>query len=151
MSFNFSIIMVLLLGSAAVVQAGMNRHILEHWGILPAVLLNSLVFISISLGLYGISALFPALFPDSFKLSPAFTQFKWWYFLPGLFGFLLVMGLPVAISHIGATKTFIYLIIAQMISSLIWDMMQESTPITLLRLSAILLAIVSVVLINWEK
>ena len=119
MSYNFSIIIVVLLGTAAVMQAGMNRQILEHWGVLPAVLLNSLVFLSISLSLYWISSLFPTLFPASFKLPTAFSNFKWWYFLPGLFGFLLVMGLPIAISYIGATKTFIYLVIAQMISSLL--------------------------------
>ena len=148
---NFTVFFVLLLGSAAVLQAGMNRHILEHWGILPAVLLNSLVFISVSVTLYWISSLFPTLFPGFFKLSSAFTQFKWWYFLPGLFGFFLVMMLPIAISQLGATKTFIYLIIAQMLSSLIWDMYQESTPLTLIRVIAVLFAVISIALINWEK
>jgi bacterial/archaeal transporter family-2 protein len=148
---NFVFVMVLLLGSAAVLQAGLNRHILEHWGILATVLLNSLVFISVSVFLYAVYFLFPALFPDSFKLSSAFTQFKWWYVLPGLFGFFLVMGLPIAISMIGATKTFIYLIIAQMLSSLIWDMFQESIPLTSARVIAVLFAVASIVLINWGK
>ncbi len=151
MSYNFSIVMVLLLGSAAVIQAGINRHILEYWGILPAVLLNTLVLLFITLVLYGVSALYPTLFGNSFKLSSAFSHFKWWYFLPGFFGFCLVMGLPLAISELGATKTFVYLIIAQMLTSLIWDMVQESMPLSLIRLIAVFLAVASIILINWEN
>lgn len=151
MNYKLSILVALFLGSAAVMQAGMNRNILEHWGILPAVLLNSLVLVVITLVLYIVSFFFPSLFPASFKLSSAFSQFRWWYFFPGVLGFCLVMVLPIVVSQIGATKTFIYLIVAQMLSSLIWDIVQESIPLTPLRIIAVLFALLSITLITWEK
>ena len=44
---------------------------------------------------------------------------RWWWFLPGCFGFSLVIGMPLAAQKLGALATFVALIGAQMVGSML--------------------------------
>jgi len=74
------------------------------------------------------------------------SELRFYWFLPGVFGFLLVAGLPWAAHHVGTLRVFVGVVAAQMITSLAWDHFAESIPVTATRITGALLAIASVVL-----
>lgn len=108
-------------GFLSVYQGGMNRLMSDSWGLPGAVLMNALVFLLASVvfffglqwGMLPTTSLFQNLAP--------FQKIKLWHFLPGLFGFFFVLGVPLAISRVGATLTFIALVLAQVAAGSSWD------------------------------
>ncbi len=122
-----------LLGAAAVMQAALNRQISTQWGLAPAVFLNSLLLVTAGLTCFLLVRSMPESFPAFMRDRGSFQNFKWWYFLPGFFGFCLVAGIPFSIHKVGALKTFVALIGAQLVTSLIWDAAVENMPISLYR------------------
>lgn len=108
------------MGLTVIVQGTLNRQIAESWGLSAAVLLNASIFFITSLGLLLLAKFGGELVPEFLKIKSA-QDFKWWYALPGLCGFLLVLGLPWGIRELGASKTFVLLVSSQIVLGLIWD------------------------------
>lgn len=139
-----------ILGVAAVIQGAINKQIAARLGLGQAILLNGLVLLTTALFLYLIIRLFPQHFPDVFRprsLDPSIrTPLAWWFFVPGLCGFLLVAGIPFLLGEIGAFKVFIGLIVAQLIAGLLWDHWMEGIPINGLRIAGSVLALSGAVL-----
>lgn len=123
-----------ILGTLAVLQAGLNRRISTHWGLGGAVLLNAIVLAVIALVLY-----FTGAFSNS-KIN--FNEFKLWFLIPGVLGLSLVAGLPLAISRWGALNTFLWLIASQIVASAFWDYLVEGQPFSWKKLIGGLIAIV---------
>ena len=55
---------------------------------------------------------------------------RWWYFIPGLCGFLIVFGIPYGIIRIGALLTITLMICTQIITSIFWDTFVEQIPLS---------------------
>lgn len=127
-----------LLGVVVVLQAGLNRKISGQWGLPSAVFLNALVFAVIA----GTVLLF-----QNGKSTFDLKSFSWWYLVPGALGCILVFGGPWAIAKWGAVHTFILIISAQLLASLIWDVKIESIPVSNLRIAGIALAWIGAVLV----
>jgi uncharacterized membrane protein YdcZ (DUF606 family) len=115
-----------ILGLGVVIQGLMNKRIGAAIGLSTAVFINALVFFALSAAVIGASYLKPDLFPE--MLKPPATSLRdashsgpsyWLYWIPGFFGFLLVIGVPFSIQQIGPSKTFIILIVAQVVFSLL--------------------------------
>lgn len=81
------------------------------WGLPWVILLNGAVFFILCLAYYFGARYFEP--PVSSTESPQF-----WYLLPGICGFLIVLGVPISIQMMGPTKTFITLIVSQVVFSL---------------------------------
>jgi transporter family-2 protein len=146
--------MVLLpgfLGMAAVLQGGLNRQIAGPWGLAAAALFNTLVLLAAVGALLAVARLRPAALPELFQVRGALAQVRWWWILPGLFGFALVTGIPFAISRLGAFPVFVGILVGQMITSLAWDALLEGRPLTAARLCGAVLAIVAAVLVGRGK
>ena len=111
----------LTLGILIVVQGGMNRQIGSLWGLSTAVLLNAGVLFAASAVFYGMLRWSPETFPEFLRPKNPEQGSSWWYLLPGLCGFCLVLGLPWSIQSIGAAKSFILVITAQICAGLVWD------------------------------
>ncbi len=105
--------MPLILGSLAVLQAGLNRKAAAAWGLGPTVLLNASILCLLALAAWTLG-----FFSGKAQLS----DFRWWYLLPGVCGFALVAGLPVSIQKIGALTTFLLLVTAQLVAGALWDL-----------------------------
>src|SRR6186997_2745417 len=114
------ILIPVCLGAAAVVQATLNRQIAERWGLAPTAMLNTLIA---SVCCVALLAYFAASAPrtDIFRVSFDAADFRPWWLLPGLFGFAIVVGLPWAVGKAGALPTFVSLVAAQMVASVVWD------------------------------
>lgn len=127
-----------LLGVVVVFQAGLNRKISAQWGLASAVFLNALVFTIIA----GVVWL-----KQNGKDQIDLKNISWWYVIPGIFGYMLVVGGPWAISRWGAVHTFILIISAQLLTSLIWDTQIEGLSVSPLRIAGIALAWIGAVMV----
>jgi transporter family-2 protein len=139
--------LAVVLGIVAVVQAAINRQIALRWGLAPAATLNTgiaTVVAAIFLGLAVTSGGASFMIQSSVRLA----DFRWYWLLPGIFGFLLVAGIPWAVHHVGALRVFVGLVAAQMVASVALDHFAEGIPVTTTRGAGALLAVASVLLVS---
>ncbi|MBN8540822.1 MAG: DMT family transporter [Deltaproteobacteria bacterium] len=138
----------IVLGLGVVIQGLMNRRIGAAIGLTTAVLINAIVFFVLSLAVIGASYIKPELFPE--MLRPPTTSFRdaaqtgpsfWVYWIPGFFGFLLVLGVPFSIQQLGPSKTFIVLIVAQVFFSLLAERLFFDAGFNSMKLIGTLLAV----------
>jgi transporter family-2 protein len=142
------LLLPVLLGSMAVLQGAINRHIGDHIGLAQATMLSNLMIIIPSALLYYVARFHPQLLPEMFHVKASWHSFKWWYIIPMLFGIFLVSCIPYAISELGAVKVTVIMIGAQVITSCAWDALVENIPLTGLKLGGIVCALLSVVLMG---
>jgi len=133
------ILLPFTLGLFAVLQAGLNRKIAGTWGLSRAVLINGAILFSIAMVLFllALSNRFSAI--EVFHKNTLDGPFQYWFLLPGVLGFFLVLGIPWSISLIGSTTTFVTFVAAQLVASLIWDAVSDGLPITFQKVVAVVL------------
>lgn len=136
--FRLDFLLPIALGFAVVLQGGLNRQIARDWGMGGAAVFNACVLFVFAWTICMIVA----------DLKPKFAvqAFRWWFILPGILGFCLVAGIPIAIAKLGAVRVFIGLIAAQLIGSMLWDIFMESIPVSWPRVAGIALAFLGVVI-----
>lgn len=137
-----------LLGLAAVLQAGLNRQVMDAWGLAHAALLNTLVLLAAVGALLLVAKLRPGALPDLFQVRGGWAEVRWWWLLPGLCGFALVTCIPFAIPKLGAFPVFLGILAGQLVASLAWDALMEGRPLTLPRIFGALLAVAAVALVR---
>ena len=141
------ILIPVCLGMAAVVQATLNRQVAERWGLAPAALVNTLVATVCTLAFLAYCSLSGSGAREG-MLRVAFdaASFRAWWLLPGLFGFAIVVGLPWAVGKAGALPTFVSLVAAQVVASVLWDRFVDGVPLSASRVLGAVLAVASVLL-----
>ena len=128
-----------LLGVLSVLQMGFNKKISQAWGLPSAVLLNaSVLLISATIVFFAVLKSQPE--ADLWKIHIDWAEAKWWFVLPGLMGLVLVLGGPWAVAKWGALNTFIVLVGAQLITSLLWDLKVEGLELNWQRIAGVALA-----------
>jgi bacterial/archaeal transporter family-2 protein len=144
---NLAILLPLCIGAAAVLQATMNRRIAESWGLAPTALLNTLIALLSVAAMLGYCLTAGA---RTGLLRVAFepASFRWWWLLPGVFGFAIVVGLPWAVGKAGALPTFVSLVAGQMVASALWDRFALGIALDPSRTLGATLAIASVWLVG---
>ena len=148
---NSYIILPLVIGLAGVTQGILNRQVSASWGLAWAVGLNAVLFIIYSAVLLALLQFAPQVLPEYLRVS-AFSaeKFKWWFILPGLCGFLLVLGIPWSIQMMGPSKTFILFIVAQIVFSLLAEKFFFGSEIPFLKIAGALLAMAGAALVMWS-
>lgn len=132
-----------LVGVAVVLQGGFNRQVSAQWGLANTVLVNGIVFLVISVGLWALVKLRPGLLGAEFLPPPTSGPVALWrVILPGIFGVVIVTGLPWAIARLGALGAILILLVTQLALSLIWDAVVEGVPIHPARVGGAVLALV---------
>ena len=141
-----------LLGGALVVQSSLNKTIAESKGLSTACLINGSLVAIFSLILLLLSHLYPQFFSDIIPFNKNNKWiFKWWYLIPGIIGFCLVVMLPLGIMKIGALPVFLGVIAGQIIISLLYDFYFEKIPINTIRVAGALLTFIGAVLVIWKR
>ncbi|MFG1501443.1 DMT family transporter [Halobacteriovorax sp. XZX-3] len=146
MTNNLAIIVPLFIGCIGILQGAINRLMTNDIGLTWMALLGNFVTLVVCIGFFFFVKYNPEFFPEFVRLKD--FQFKWWYVIPGFFGFLFVVGLPLGIYEVGAVKTTVGLIAAQMVTSVLWDVFVENISLTVPKGLGILMAIGSVILIT---
>lgn len=137
----YSIIIPLLIGSFGVLQNTLNKNIAANMGLPLALVINNIVLLLSSLFFFFILKLpgddrLPGIFRT--KLTENFWNPQ--YVVPGLLGFFIIVTAPWSIEKVGATKVFVMIIVAQVVTSLAWDYWVESTAMPPMRLAGALIA-----------
>lgn len=110
-----------LLGVTVLCQAILNRQFSESLGLATAVMINATVFFIASALLWISTRMMPELFPEFLKPGAAPLDATLTLVVPGLCGFLLVLGAPWALQKVGPSKTFVLLVGSQIIASVLAD------------------------------
>ena len=148
---RFLVLLPGFLGFAAVLQGGLNRQISGQWGLSTAALFNALVLCCAAGFLFWMTRSQPEMLPEFFRSRGGWSTFRWWFILPGLFGMALVVGIPWAISRVGAFPVFMGILAGQLITSLAWDAVMEQKPLTLIRLAGATLAFLGAYLVSRQN
>lgn len=137
-----------VLGFTVVLQGALNRRIGGSWGIPSAVLLNAVVFLSLSFLFFLLGKSGHSILPDFMKSSGHNQEsLAWWYLLPGTCGFLLVFGVPVSLQQIGATKTFLLLIVSQVFFSLVLEKIMTGEMPSQMKMAGAVVALLGAALV----
>lgn len=140
-----------IIGLAGVTQGILNRQVSAQWGLAWAVGLNAVLFLIYSAVLLAAVRFFPEVLPDYLRTSFfSFDKFKWWFVIPGLCGFLLVLGIPWSIQMMGPSKTFILFIVAQIVFSLLAEKFFFDAPVSTLKIAGAVLAMAGAALVMWS-
>ena len=148
---NTAIILTLILGVIGIFQGGLNRQMATYMGVVQAVFLGNIITTAIAFIVFLWVRHYPSLFPAFFHIRSSLLDLKWWYVFPGIFGFFIVAGLPFVIYKIGAVKVTILLVVAQIVASVLWDLVVEKIPLNGLKVLGLSLACLSVILVYWKK
>ena len=141
-----AIFLSILAGVFGVWQAGMNKVVADSLGFPGSLLFNGVFFLVFNLIFFAIVFVKPKSFPAQFAIQWAFEDFRWWWVIPGLMGFALVMGLAVSIGRIGAVQTFVVSIAAQIFASIAWDLFQGDHQINKVRLAGAAVTMVGAII-----
>jgi uncharacterized membrane protein YdcZ (DUF606 family) len=143
-----------VLGLGVVIQGLLNRRIGAAIGLTTAVLINAVVFFALSAIVIAASYFKPDWFPA--MLKPPAASFReaalsgpsyWLYWIPGFFGFLLVLGVPFSIQQMGPSKTFIILIVAQVVFSLLAERLLFDASFNNMKVIGAMLAVAGAALV----
>lgn len=123
-----SIFIPLMIGAMGVLQNTFNKKIGESLGVPLTLLINNIVLLGCGVSFFCIAKMIPKTsLPDLFQQKIPF-EVSWKYFVPGVFGYLIILTAPYAIQKVGATRVFIGVIVAQIVVSMLWDFFAESIP-----------------------
>lgn len=129
-----------LVGIFIVLQSGINRKLADTWNFPTAILLNSIV-VAVVAGIYFFVS-------GGYRLSEEQKVFSPYFILSGIFGFLIVAGAPWAIARWGATHTFIAIVAAQLVTSVLWDFGVEKIALHPTRLWGLALVLTGFIVAN---
>lgn len=148
---NWTILLPLIIGCVGILQGALNRQIATTIGVAQASLITNIGTVIICIFFYFMAKYFSDVFPELFQIKAPLTTYKWWYIFPPFFGFLIVAGIPFAIDKLGAVKVTVGLIAAQMVTSIIWDIMVADIGLNLMKVIGIVFAFLSVTFITLSK
>ncbi len=141
-----TLLFTIFIGLSSIIQAGLNRQMSTPWGLPSTVLLNAIMFLAASAVYFALAKWGWVQLPEALKERQGFENLQWWYLLPGLLGFIFVIGLPYSIARIGALQVFVGLVVAQMVGGLFWDRFVEGLDWSFSRVLGAILAVVALVL-----
>jgi bacterial/archaeal transporter family-2 protein len=141
------VLTAIVLGIAVVLQVSINRQIALRWGLAPAVLLNALV-LTAAASLFYVFARLQGSGGFVLRTDTSLGEMRWWWILPGVFGFALVTLLPWATHHIGFQRVFVALVATQLAASVLLDIIFERIPFSMPVAVAVVLAVACVALVS---
>jgi bacterial/archaeal transporter family-2 protein len=138
---NATLFVTFLLGGFAVVQVALNKRIAAVMGLTQAVILNAGVLLVVAVAFFLYARATRAELGGWLSGIGGPGDFQLWWVIPGLCGLTLVAGMPWAVQRIGALQTFVVLVAAQMLFSIVWDQFVEGVAVTVPRVIGAGLAI----------
>jgi len=145
---NLHLILPIFLGLSVVTQGVLNRKIAGDWGLSSAIFLNAVVLLVISLVFISGAKWMPQIFPEFLRLQNLeMENAKWWFLIPGLCGFFIVLGVPWSLQNNGPSKTFILLIVSQVVFSLLFEKFVFESSVSILKIVGACVAVLGAILV----
>jgi transporter family-2 protein len=138
----------IIIGMVGILQGALNKEMALKIGVGQTVLVGMTLTFVFGVLFYLAVKFFPGLFNPIYHLKAPLTTWRWWFIIPGILGLVIVGLFPEAIYELGAVKTTILIVAAQVIFSLFWDSMIEKLPITPFKWLGMVFAFISVVLMG---
>lgn len=148
---NWTIALPLFIGCFGILQGAINRVIATHIGVAQASLITNIGSTIICLFFYLFAKAYSHLLPEFYQIKAPLTTYKWWFIFPPMLGFAIIAGIPYSIAKLGAVKVTVGLIAAQMITSVLWDLLVEGVTINMMKFIGIVFAFLSVTFITLSK
>lgn len=142
----FIYLLPLSVGIFTILQATLNKQMSNDLGLIHSLMIGNSIILLVNIALYFWVQKSPAAFPEFFHVKASLASFKLWYIIPAFFGLGIIIGIPFSIFKVGAAKTTIILVCAQLVTSASWDLLIEKIPLTLNKVLAMLLAVGAMVL-----
>lgn len=141
----------LVLGLSTVTQGILNRGVAESWGLVWAVFLNAAFFLVVSVLLLLASHYTPQYLPEYLRISQfSVDKFKWWFLIPGFCGFCIVICIPWSLQTLGPSKTFVFMIVAQIIFSLLAEKFVFDSNLSVTKVFGAVLAMAGAALVAYS-
>lgn len=150
MNFLFLFIPVLL-GVIGLLQGGLNKEIGQIIGVAQATLVGMIITLIIAIIFFYVVKMFPNSVAPIYHIKAPFLTWRWYFIIPGILGFLIVSLLPWAFFELGAVKTTILIVAAQMIFSVYWDLSIEKLPINSYKIIGMIFVFIGTVFIVLRK
>lgn len=128
------VLVPIAMGVVAVLQGSLNRRVAANLGLPLTVLLTHGVALACACGLWLWLRAAPSTLPSLFQSSQSPARVEWWYFVPGIVGFLFVCGMPLAFARLGVYQSLLLLIVSQLCLGLAWDRVVEGRSISSIQL-----------------
>ncbi len=141
-----AVIFSIMAGILGVTQAGLNKIIGDSWGLSGSLFLNGIIYMLCNALLFVVVYYYPRYFSGEYLVQGNLEQFRAWWIVPGICGFLLVMGLVYSVLKIGPAQTFVLCVSAQIVFSIFWDIVIDNRPVGMVRLAGAGLVLVGAVL-----
>lgn len=141
---KWTFLIPIAVGISGILQGGFNRNMSEPLGLAHSLLIGNILVLIYSLVFYFGVVKYPEFFPEFFKVRAPLSTFKWWYIIPSICGFVIISGIPIGISKIGAVKVTVLIVVAQMMTSIIWDLMVDKVPMNTMKSLGLLFSIIAV-------
>ncbi len=148
---SLAILIPLFLGTISILQGAINKQVAHKIGVIQTALIGNAATLIICFAVYFWARQNEENLPPLLKIKMPITTYEWWFIFPAIFGFFIVAGMPLAISKIGAVKVTVGLVAAQMVTSSLWDIWVEHTPLNWQKIIGIILALGSVLVIQSSK
>lgn len=141
------LIFPILAGLCIVLQGTLNRHIATQIGLVSAVFLNACVFLLFS-ALLWVLVKYEVIGGIPLLTARSIDGLRWWDFLPGICGFLIVFSTPLAIGYLGANLTFAVIICTQLAVSLIWDSVANKQAPSISAVAGVVVMLVGLIILS---
>ena len=135
----------LLIGILGILQGALLKNVALEIGVAHAILIALSIYFFLGIVLFILVSNNPQILPDFYAVKYPLTYYKWWYLVPGLLGFFIVLFFPQAMNQLGAVKVTILIIAGQIITSTLWDFFIEHLSFTPFKFLGIIFAILSLI------
>jgi uncharacterized membrane protein YdcZ (DUF606 family) len=140
-----------IVGMSIVFQGGLNRQFSHSWGLPLVILINAITFLLYAIVLVLWSRTQVGGGENAFAWPEKMGPWSYGLLIPGFCGFMIVLGVPWALKHVGALQVFVVVVAVQLTGGLLWDRWQEGIPFTPMRILGASLALVGMLVSSWPK
>lgn len=141
---EWTFLIPIAVGIAGILQGGFNLKMSTPLGLVHSVFIGNILVLLYSIVFYFIVSKSPENFPDFFRIKAPLTSFKWWYIVPSLCAFIIILGIPIGISRLGAIKVTVLIVVAQMMTSIFWDVFVDKVPMNAMKSLGLAFSLVAV-------
>jgi transporter family-2 protein len=141
----FSLIPVIV-GISMVLQNAMNNQISKTADLSSVLIFNCIVSLLASVAVFYLALLRPSWLPEIFHPKSNVPTSSWWIIIPGMCGFMIILGMPIALDKLGALKVLCVVIATQLVTALMWDTWIAKMAVTPQRILGALVTLMGAVI-----